>query len=311
MRVVSAGLLLALIGCGEKPARPRPLLLFGSSGAGPGEFNYPRAAAKAPDGTVYIVDKAGRIQRFDEDGRFLLGWTMAETSAGRPTGLGVGPDGSVYAADTHYARVVAFSADGKEIERFGTRGDEPGQFRLPTDVAVDAHGNIYVSEYGGNDRITKFTPKWKPIVSFGGRDSGAARLERPQSLCISRDGTLWVADSCNHRVCHFSADGEFLGAFGKLGAGAGELRFPYNVDELPDGTLVVCEFGNNRVQRFDRAGSSLGIWGTAGRDAGELAYPWALAVVGDGRVFVVDSGNNRVQAFDGLSRRAWRQAGGR
>lgn len=297
----------ALSSCGRAPppgALP-PELLFGRSGLGPGEFNYPRAAVISPLGRLYVVDKAGRIQAFNQTGQFILAWRMPRIEAGKPTGLGVGPDGKVYAADTHYSRVMVFDPDGRLVGQFGQPGDGPGQFRLPTDVAVDAAGYIYVSEYGGNDRVSKFSPGWEYCLSFGGPDAGVARLERPQSLLIAPDGTIWVADACNHRICHFDADGRFLGAFGRAGQGPGELWFPYSVDMLSDGTLVVCEYGNNRVQRFDAAGRSLGIWGNAGREPGQLAYPWALAVGPNDRVFVVDSGNNRIQAIAGRGRRTW------
>ncbi len=281
--------------------------VFGRTGVGALEFNYPRAAVATPDGQLYVVDKGGRVQLLGQSGEFVRAWRMPQIDAGKPTGLGISPDGRVFAADTHYSRVMVFDADGRELQRFGSFGDEPGQFRLPTDVAINAAGEIYVAEYGGNDRISKFTPNWDFITSFGGRDSDeAARLDRPQSLVIAADGSLWVADAVRHRIVHFAANGAFLGQFGRLGSGAGELRFPYGLGLLSDGSLVVCEYGNNRVQRFADDGRSLGIWGRAGRRAGELAYPWSLVVGQRDLVLVIDSGNNRVQTFRGLAAGAWR-----
>jgi DNA-binding beta-propeller fold protein YncE len=233
---------------------------------------------------------------------------MPQIDAGKPTGLGIAPDGRLFAADTHYSRVLVFAPTGTRLAEFGTHGDGPGQFRLPTDVAVDASGFVYVAEYGGNDRVSKFSPDLEYLFSFGGRQAGVARLERPQSLTVAHDGTLWVADACNHRVCHFGADGSLLGTFGRLGDRPGELRFPYNVDLLSDGTLVVSEYGNNRVQRFDPSGQSLGTWGRPGRKPGELAYPWALVVGEDDRVLIIDSGNNRVQVISGGKSRTWQRS---
>ncbi len=277
---------------------------------GDGEFSYPRAAAVAPNRDVFIVDKSGRIQRFDEQGRFLLAWRMPEIAAGKPTGLAVGSSGEVFAADTHYARVVVFDPTGRELRRFGEWGDGTGQFRLPTDVAIAADGSIYVGEYGGNDRISKFDRDGHFLFSFGGAADGAAHLNRPQSLCMLPSGDLWVADACNHRLCLFSGEGKLIRTIGEVGDGAGQLRFPYSVDVLADGTLVVCEYGNNRVSRFAADGRFLGWWGAAGRHAGELAYPWAAAVVDGRRLFVIDSGNNRVQVFDALRAGVWRGADG-
>lgn len=308
---LSAALVFNLLpACRPKaePGQVPPLMLFGRTGMGPLEFNYPRAVAIGPNDCLYIADKAGRIQAIEQTGRFKLSWNMPQIQAGKPTGLGVAPDGTLYVADTHYSRVVTFTPSGQRLEQFGTFGEGPGQFRLPTDVAIDADGFIYVSEYGGNDRISKFSPRREYLFSFGGQDAAEAALQRPQTLLISPDNTLWVADACNHRICHFDAGGRFLGAIGRPGKKAGELWFPYGLDMLSDGTLVVCEYGNNRVQRFDKTGQSLGTWGAAGRGPGQLAYPWALAVGEDDRIFVIDSGNNRVQVIDGRSRRTWHRA---
>lgn len=291
------GMTAMLGACG--PATPSlPERVFGRTGMGLGELNYPRAAALSPDGTLYVVDKAARIQAFTFEGEPLFAWRMPEWTAGKPTGLGFASDGRLFIADTHYHRVQVYSADGKPLRIFGEEGVGPGQFRLPTDIAVAADGTIYVGEYGGNDRISRFTPDFRYIDSFGGPDSGVARLERPQGLAFDAEGTLWVADACNHRICHFAADGTFLGTFGELGSTAGKLRFPYNVEPLPDGTLVVVEYGNNRLQHFTRDGQSLGTWGSAGRSPGQLAYPWAVVANAAKReLFVIDSGNNRVQVL--------------
>jgi DNA-binding beta-propeller fold protein YncE len=281
--------------------------VFGSTGMGPGEFSYPRALARGAEGCFYVVDKAARIQCFTPDGEFKFDWRMPAYKAGKPTGLGVGPDGRIYAADTHYFRVVVFEANGTRVGAFGSQGTGPGQFILPTDVAVTSAGEIYVAEYGGNDRISKFSPDREYLFSFGGPEAGPARLQRPQALHLAGDGTLWVADACNHRICHFSAEGELLGAFGRSGSDLGELRFPYGLDQLSDGTFIVCEYGNNRLQRFTPSGQSLGVWGEAGRRRGQLAYPWAAAVGPDDRILLLDSGNNRVQVLRGRAAVTWRR----
>jgi DNA-binding beta-propeller fold protein YncE len=296
-----------ICGCdyAEAPGSSPPLLLFGRSGTGPLEFDYPRAAASGAAGELFVVDKGGRLQVLSQEGEFLRDWTMPRIDAGKPTGLGVGPNGHLYVADTHYGRVLVFSPTGERLRTIGSFGTDPGQFRLPTDVAIEPGGSFYVSEYGGNDRISRFSPDGTYLFDFGGPDDGPARTRRPQSLVLDADGTLWVTDSCNHRVCHFGPGGELLGTFGSLGGGPGELRFPYGIDRLSDGTLVVCEYGNNRVQRFTPQGESLGVWGAAGRQPGQVAYPWAAVVGAGDRVFVVDSGNNRIQVIDGAAADTW------
>lgn len=295
--ILSLLLLAVLSGCGgDGTLSPKaPEKIFGDQGLGPGQFVYPRALAVAPDGAVFAVDKYARIQRFKPDGTFEICWQMPEWLSGKPTGLGVDAAGRLFVADTHYHRVVVFDRDGKELARFGSMGQELGQFIFPTDVAVDGEGSIYVSEYGGNDRITRFTPDFKPVASFGGLKSGDEELLRPQSIAFDAQWDLWVADACHHRVCRFSREGKLLNQFGTMGTAPGQLQYPYGIAPRPDGTLLVCEFGNARVQQFDRSGKSLGCWGSPGREPGQLCAPWAVGIGGNGYVYVLDSGNNRVQ----------------
>ncbi len=304
LSILPAALVAALLaGCADAGSKSSARII-GKTGMGPGEFSYPRAAVVAPSGDLYVVDKAGRVQCFDAELRYRLEWRMPATAAGKPTGLGVDRAGRIFVADTHYSSVKIYEPDGTFVRAFGLWGDEPGRFRLVTDVAVDEAGFIYVGEYAGNDRISKFAPDGTFVLSFGGADAGEARMERPQALLLAADGALFVCDACRHRVCRFTRDGRFLGAFGRQGSQPGALSFPYGIDQLPDGTLVVAEYGNNRIQRFSPDGQSLGVWGQAGRKPGELAYPWAVVVGAKGQIYVIDSGNNRVQRLG-----EWEQAG--
>ena len=112
--------------------------IFGGVGLGPGEFSYPRAIAAEPEGSVFVVDKNGRIQRFNAEGEFETFWRMPETEQGKPVGLSVHPDGRIFVADTHYHRVMVFDRDGQLLDSFGREGTGDGEFQLPTDIAFDA-----------------------------------------------------------------------------------------------------------------------------------------------------------------------------
>lgn len=298
--------LLALIvgwllpGCDRSPPGDADLVLgiFGETGLGNGQFSYPRAIAVSPtDGHVFVCDKTARIQRFDTEGCFETSWRMPEWEHGKPTGMSFDAQGRLWVADTHYQRVIVYDREGREQFRFGGRGEGPGQFIFPTCVCWDAGGNIYVGEYGGNDRISKFSPKREFLMAFGRREDGPASLERPTQIKWDPRGFLWVADGCNHRICRFSTDGKLLGQFGHPGSGPGELNYPYDL-ELVSGSpvrLIVTDHGNNRVVEFSEDGRLLRSWGSQGREKGQLLQPWGAALGGDGRLYVLDSWSNRVQ----------------
>jgi len=289
---------------------------FGAPGRGRGQFEYPRALDIDPrDGSVLVVDRRARVQRFSPDGLHLGEWTMPDQALGKPTGLGVGPDGRVWVADTHYHRVICYAPDGTELLRFGGYGMDPGQMIYPCDCEVGPDGNVWVAEFGGNDRIQVFRPDGTVLRQVGGPGREPGRFERPQSIAFTADGTeLVVADACNHRLQVLAIDGTPRRAFGVPGDGPGQLAYPYGLEVLADGTALVTEFGNHRLQRLDlRDGRSLGVVRAvegvpvpinlhvidgdrvrsvpSGENA--LRFPWAVGVRGD-RAFILDSGHSRV-----------------
>lgn len=271
------------------------MAVIGQLGLGDGSFRYPRAIATAPDGRFFVVDKAGRVQRFSADGVFETKWDMPESAAGKPVGLSVHPDGRLFVADTHYHRVTVFDRDGQLLGSFGREGNGDGEFRLPTDVAFDAHGNIYVAEYQGNDRLSKWSPTWQFLGILGAEPIEEKRLSRPAGIVIDEEQTLWIADACNHRIVRMSLTGEVLTVFGQFGENPGQLRYPYGIDLAPDGSVMICEYEGQRLQWFTQAGKPIRAWGRPGRAPGGLSSPWGAAYGPDGNVYIVDSLNHRVQ----------------
>ena len=269
--------------------------VFGGQGLGPGEFSYPRGIAVGGDGAVFVVDKSARIQRFSADGQFETSWRTPEKEAGKPIGMVVHPDGRLFVADTHYHRVLVYDRDGHPLGQFGQAGHGDGEFELPTDVAIDAQGFLYVSEYGGNDRITQWSPDLQFVRVVNAGPVAGIGWARPSALDIDAEQTLWVADACNHRVIHLDLQGNVLGGFGEMGQAPGQMRYPYDLTVTRAGTIMVCEYGNSRLQWFDKQGRSLGIWGGPGRRVGELSSPWGATAGPDGRLYIVDSLNSRVQ----------------
>lgn len=285
-------------GCEPPPLTESGVVaMFGRVGLGPGDFSYPRAVAAEPSGSVFIVDKSGRIQRFSERGDFELLWAMPQTEHGKPVGLSVHPDGRLFVADTHYHRVMIFDRDGESLLSFGREGFGPGEFQLPTDVAFDRDGFVYVAEYNGNDRITKWSSNGEFVKVIGDISIDGKHLRRPAALDIDDEQTLWVADACNHRIVRLSLDGEVLSTFGRFGSDPGEMRYPYDLCISPENTIMVCEYEGSRLQWFSTDGQSLRIWGRHGREPGELFAPWGATYGPGGKVYIVDSLNSRVQVL--------------
>lgn len=318
----------AVAGCSDRPSQAGPLrasITFGEVGPFPGQFSYPRAMDSGA-GSLWVVDKLARVQRLSGDGRPQGEWRMPELDLGKPTGITVwdpdparADDDTVFIADTHYHRVMVYGtgaarADGGVapeaflVTRFGRYGEGDGEFIYPTDVAVlpgpgGAVERLYVSEYGGNDRISIYEPDGDGYVfrgSFGRFGSGpGVEFNRPQSIALDLSRReLVVADACNHRLGRFTLSGELVAWLGGPGDEPGRYKYPYGLALLGDGTALVTEFGGCRVQRIDLdTGAGLAVYGERGRGTGQLASPWGVALL-DGKVYVLDSGNNRVYGFD-------------
>ncbi len=280
-----------------------PDLVIGQRGLSDGRFQKPRAIAIDSKDMIYVVDKTGRIQKFDDRGKFILGWRTPAIESGKPTGLSIDSDGSIMVADTHYYRFLFYSPDGTLQEGRtigGVNGPDPGQFAFVTDIVRTPNGEYYCGEYGEYDRIHKYSGDGMYLDRMGEHGVGPLQFSRPQSLAVDSEGLLWVADSCNHRIQVIDWREEkprIVSILGKQGTEAGELQLPYGLLLAKDGSIVVSEFGNHRVQRIHRDGKAIACWGSAGNLPGELNQPWATAVDSKNRVYVVDSGNNRVQRF--------------
>ena len=250
----------------------------------------PRAVSPGLNDQVIVMDDAGRLLLYDKDGKEIKRWNMPATELGHPEGASVFADGRIAVADTHYARVVIFNEDGTVESTFGSRGSEEGQFYSPVGIALDDEENIYVCEYGKNDRIQKFSKDGKFITAFGSAGTGEGQLQRASDLIWHKD-KLYVADAVNNRIQVFSDDGKFLKILAGEEAG---LYMPYDIDMSPDGHLYVAEYGSSRITKLDFNGKVLGRYGSPGTELNQFKTPWGIAVSGKGVIYVADTGNRRV-----------------
>ncbi|MDK1080051.1 MAG: TIGR03663 family protein [Anaerolineae bacterium] len=134
-------------------------------------------------------------------------------------------------------------------------------------------------------------------------------MNAPRSIAIAPDGSLYVADSRNHRILHLDEDGQLIetwGIFAEEENGEpppkGTFNEPWGVAVGPDGSVYVSDTWNHRIQKFSSDGSSILTWGHYDPSELDLEYgfygPRGLAVDAEGYVYVADTGNKRIVVFD-------------
>ncbi|MEE2912561.1 MAG: 6-bladed beta-propeller [Planctomycetota bacterium] len=269
-------------------------IIIGGAGLVDGRFITPRAI-DANEHAIVVIDKSGRLQLFTFDGDHQASWDLPLSGMGYPTGVSFDQLGYIWVADTHGHRVLVYDIHGNEWLRFGSYGTDEGEFLYPTDIAFGKSGEVYVSEYGGNDRINVFDRSGKFIRSFGHHGEGPTGFMRPQSIAIEpKTGNLMIVDSGNHRVAVCDTSGNVLRLLSAAGREEGEMLYPYGITFVSPDLFVICEYGNNRLQYFSSSGEHIASVGNAGDRAGQFKTPWGVAKTPTG-IIVADTGNNRLQ----------------
>ncbi|SDS25351.1 NHL repeat-containing protein [Jiangella sp. DSM 45060] len=257
--------------------------------------------AAGPDGTLYVADRFnGRVRVVTPDGGIdTLPGSLARRSpetdgievpglgtyspSNRPIATAVGPDGSVYVAGRQDIRRFAPDGTATVIAGGGDErppdGVDPGGDALdaylhePADIAVDAHGMVYVADTD-NNRIRRIGPDdIITTIAGGGEDHPASAEGQPGSSLNTYAPTSVAVDSTGSVFFTIEMDGSV-----------------YEID--PAGNLHVIA-GEDIARRVE------------GESAGDAALTGGrqLAVDADDNLYITDLGNGRLRmlgAEDGL-----------
>jgi DNA-binding beta-propeller fold protein YncE len=287
-------------------------LVFGSQGAGDGQFNAPRGIAFAPDGSFYVADSRNhRIQHLSADGQLIKAWgTFADQSAGNapigtfnePWGVAVGPDGSVYVSDTWNHRVQKFTADGAPVKMWGVFGtaETTGALYGPRGITVDSKGRVYVADTG-NKRIVVYDSDGKILTMFGTEGFDPGQFSEPVDVKVDAAGDVYVTDTWNQRVQVLSSTDGINYLPVKQWTIAGWLSQSLDnkpfIALSPDGHVFVTDPEGYRVIEFDANGQFVRVWGDFGTDNTMFGLPSGIAADAAGNIWVTDAGNNRIMRF--------------
>jgi uncharacterized protein (TIGR03663 family) len=280
------------------------------------QLNAPRDIALAPDGTLYVTDSRNhRILHLDQSGDLLHAWgefgasdynanVMAEPGTfNEPWGVAVGPDGSVYVADTWNNRIQKFTAEGEFITMWGQFGAAESDLHFwgPRGIAVDEQGRVFITDTG-NKRVVIFDENGTPLTSFGGAGMGIGQFDEPVGIAVDDLGRVYIADTWNVRIQVMIPEGDSLtypthiswDIEGWYGDSLDNKPF-LAVDEQYN--VYVADPLMGRVLIFDVQGDFLQAFGTYGSGPSEIGIVGGLGVDAQGSVWVADADNNRLMHF--------------
>jgi sugar lactone lactonase YvrE len=260
----------------------------------------PTGLALDGSGNLYIADTGNnRIRRIGVDGTIttIAGTGVQDQSAegtpalaadlNAPSGVAVDRAGKLYIVEND--RVLTIAPDGTirtvagALYSSGYNGDNVAAASAlldsPTGIAVDAPGNVYISDTD-NQRIRKVGTDGiiRTIAGTGaegfsgdGGPATAAQIGGPYGLAVGADGSVYFADHGNHRIRKI----------------------------LPDGTIITVAGGGDNGVRVGPA-----------RNA-ELVEPVGIAIDAAGGLYLTDRSANRVYRVADLTKelgtvaRAW------
>ena len=286
-------------------------------------LNFPGGIAVDGSNNIVVGDSANmEARRFSPGGNISAFGQLK----GMPLGVASDQGGNFYVSDDEPVVVKVTPAGVTSIlagnGQDGYGGDNgpatSASISLPTSVAVDAAGTVYLTDFTHN-RIRKVTSSGT-ISTFAGNgkftfggDNGPALSASfdPFDVATDNKGNVYIADRLNCRIRKITPDGIITtvagnGTPGYSGDGglatAAMLADPTGVAVDTAGNLYIADFGV--VRRITASGLITTIAGNGtifpskgdgGPAAAAQLDPWRVAVDGSGNVYVSDSVNDHVR----------------
>ena len=245
--------------------------------------------------------------------------------------IAVGPDGSIYAADSFQHRIIrldprthaatVFAGTGKA----GFSGDggpaDQAQLNIPMCGVIDPSGKSMVIADLVNQRVRRIDLTTKVITTIAGNgqkglpkdgdDALAAPMGDARAACVARDGTLYVLLRGGNALAAVK-DGKVTVVVNKAGkpgpatdgpAAAATMRGPKYVTMDAKGNVLILDTENHCLRLFDPAKQTIRTIAGNGKKGSAVGTDWAStqlnrphgARVGpDGRLYITDTENNRI-----------------
>jgi tripartite motif-containing protein 71 len=189
--------------------------VIGKKGEGPGELDSVYDVAVDGKGNIYICNTT-RIQRFDSDGRFVKQWGKyindPEYDECRKDGEFYIPYriyfdhiDSIYVCEERNRRIQKITTEGAFIRKWDfSKPIKPEEGIYPSSTAVDEKENLFILDRA-RSKVVKMNLDGIVISEWGGEGFGKGKLNHPEGIAVDSSGTVYVADTENHRIQVFKS----------------------------------------------------------------------------------------------------------
>jgi hypothetical protein len=181
---------------------------FLDGAAASAKFTEPQGVFAGPGGNIYVADEhrirliaGGQVTTIAGSTPGYIDGPSASALFNQPLDVAVDAAGQIYVADSNMMRIRLIA--GGQVSTFagdGTKGflDGPvawARFHLPSGVAVDGAGRVYVADEW-NLRVRVIFGGW--VATLAGDSSGA--FGKPRRIAVDGAGKVYVADPSAHRI---------------------------------------------------------------------------------------------------------------
>jgi gluconolactonase len=274
-------------------------------------LGVPEAPVVLNDGSWLVAEmelERGCVTLLDQDGR--IGGVIART--GRPNGLAVDRDGTIWVAESLEASLIRLDMEGRAEVVLTACDGEP--FLFPNDLCFGPDGNLYMTDSG--ILFEDFAPggqirKDVMDAEIDGRvyriDPGTSEIRKLDSgirfangIAFGPDENLYTNETFTGMVYRYRyEDGRVVGGREDFGNVTYEepTGLPIGPDGMAfgtDGNLYVAVYGQGDVTVLSPAGEVVERIETAG----SLPTNIAFGRPGEQRIYVTEDEFGRVEVFE-------------
>jgi len=187
------------------------------------------------EGFKYVADPIrAQVIVFDKNDFYVTSFSSPDTW--KPVDAVVYDD-QLYVADIKNALIVVMNKKtGNILRRFGKVGEPKEHLVMPTNLAFDSTGNLYVSD-AGRFQLVKFDRDGHYLGTVGDLGSQSGTFARPRGIALDRQNRMYAVDAAFDNVQLFNSDGNLLLFFAKPGKDPGDLYLAAQVivdyDNIP------------------------------------------------------------------------------